>query len=82
MVMETVKEKIERDKLRAELFLKERTKSFIIDSRDDYHFCYIISMDENKVKIEEFTGKLKGQKNILFHVDGKPPPCSYVPGLA
>lgn len=69
MVMETVKEKIERDKLRAELFLKNNTQSFIIDSKENYHFCYLTHFDEDKIEVKEFTGKLTGQNNTINWVD-------------
>lgn len=69
MVMETVLEKIERFKIRAELFLKENTKAFIIDTREDWHFCYISEISEDKIEVIEFTGKLAGQKNIINWVD-------------
>ncbi len=69
MVKETVLEKIERYKLRAKLFLKENTKAFIVDNREDWHFCYITYINEDKVEVVEFTGKLVGQKNIINWVD-------------
>lgn len=69
MDMEKIKENIERFKLRAELFLKNNTKAFIIDSRDNWHFCYIISIDEDKTEVSEFSGKLTGQKSIINWID-------------
>ena len=62
-------EKIERHRIKAELFLKENTKAFIVDTMDNYHFCYILETGEDRVKVFEFTGKLKGQENILNWVD-------------
>ncbi len=69
MVTETVTEKIERFKLRADLFLKENTKSFIVDARDDWHFCYITKINENNIEVAEFTGKLAGQESVINWVD-------------
>ena len=69
MVMEKISEQIERFKLRAELFLKENTKAFIIDARDDWHFCHISEVNENNIKVIEFTGKLKGQENFINWID-------------
>ena len=69
MAMETIKENIERFKLRAELFLKNNTKSFIIDAKDNWHFCYIKILDEDKVEVSEFSGKLAGQNNVINWID-------------
>ena len=69
MVMETIAEKIERYKLRAKLFLKENTKSYIVDARDDWHFCYILDVGEDKIKVKEFTGKLEGQESFINWCD-------------
>lgn len=62
-------EKIERYKLKAQLFLKENTKAFIVDTLDNYHFCFILKISEDKVEVLEFSGKLNGQKNVLNWVD-------------
>lgn len=69
MVMETILEKIDRFKLRAALFLKENTKAFIVDAADNWHFCYIIKIGEDKVEVLEFTGKLGGQNSIINWCD-------------
>ena len=69
MMMDTIKAQIERHKLRADLFLKEKTRAFIVDAFNNYHFCYIEKNGEDKVKVSEFTGKLAGQINILNWVD-------------
>jgi len=69
MVMEKVTEQIERFKLRADLFLRKETKSFIIDARDDWHFCYITKINKDNLEVSEFTGKLAGQENIINWVD-------------
>lgn len=69
MAMETIKENIERFKLRADLFLRENTKSFIIDARDNWHFCYIKKLSEDKIEVSEFSGKLTGQNNIINWID-------------
>ena len=67
--MEKIKENIERFKLRADLFLRENTKAFIIDARDNWHFCYIEKINKDKVEIKEFSGKLTGQSNIINWID-------------
>lgn len=69
MTMETIMESIERFKLRAALFLEENTKAFIIDSTDNWHFCYITKISENRIEVLEFSGKNAGRNNIINWVD-------------
>lgn len=69
MTMNMIMENIERFKLRAALFLKENTKAFIIDSNDSWHFCYITKINEDKIKVLEFSGKLAGQDNVINWID-------------
>jgi len=52
-----VKEKIERLKIKARLFLSENKKAFIKDIYDNYYFCYIIPNDNpNELEIKNFGG--------------------------
>ncbi len=67
--MENIKEKIERHKERAVIFRDENIKAFIIDSENTYHFCYIKSVDENRVGVFEFVGKLTGEATTILFVD-------------
>ena len=53
--MDTI-EKIERLKLKADLFLKENKKAFVKDIYDNYYFCYIKPSNDSKLNIKNFAG--------------------------
>ena len=54
--MDTI-EKIERLKLKADLFLKENKKAFIKDIYNNYYFCYIKPNDNSdELEIKNFSG--------------------------
>ena len=67
--MEKVKEQIERLKGKAEVFLKNNTKAFIVDSLDNYYFCKIILVGEDYLYIENFRGKRAGERDRLVWFD-------------
>jgi len=67
--METVKDKIERLKGKAEIFLKNNTKAFIVDIYDNYYFCDIILVGEDYLYVQHFTGKKKGEKERIVWFD-------------
>ena len=50
-------DKIERFKVKAEIFIKEKTRAFIVDTNNTYHFCYINKIvDEQRILITPFKG--------------------------
>lgn len=57
METETVKQRIERLKIKADILLKENKKAFVKDIYGNYYFCYILFHGENKLLIENFKGK-------------------------
>jgi len=67
--METVKDKIERLKGKAEIFLKNNTKAFIVDIDDNYYFCDILLVGEDYLYVKHFTGKKKGEKERIVWFD-------------
>ena len=67
--METVKDKIERLKGKAEIFLKNNTKAFIVDIDDNYYFCDILLVGEDYLYVKHFTGKKKGEKERVVWFD-------------
>lgn len=67
--METVKEKVERFKAKAELFLETNTRTFIVDAAENYYFCIIISIGEDYLYVEHFTGKKKGERERILWFD-------------
>jgi hypothetical protein len=64
-----IREKIERFKIKAEGFLKENIKAFIIDVHDTYYFCDIIFVSENYLEVQNFKGIREGEKEMLFWAD-------------
>ncbi len=67
--METVNNKLERLRAKAELFLKEDIKVFLKTYDNDYYFCNILLVDEDYITIYNFRGKRKGEKNRLLWLD-------------
>lgn len=67
--METVKEQIERFKGKATIFLKNDIKAFIVNTSDDYYFCYITNIDENYVYVKHFTGKHEEEEDKILWFD-------------
>ena len=64
-----IRETIERWKIKAEGFLKENIKAFIVDTNDTYYFCYIIFVGEGSVEIQHFKGDKKFEKERLYWPD-------------
>lgn len=64
-----LKEKIERFKIKAELFLKNNNKSFIIDIYDNYYFCDILFVGEDYLVVLGFDGIRKFEKDRIFWAD-------------
>lgn len=69
MSTNTVTEKIERFKLKAELFLKEDIRAFVKDVYDNYHFCDILLVGEDWLVIKHFKGKREGEKVRILWAD-------------
>ncbi len=68
-MVEGIKEKIERFILKAELFLKNDTRIFIIDVKDNYYWADLLFVGEDTVRFQCFSGKLTGEKITLLWVD-------------
>jgi len=67
--METAKEKVERYKGKAEIFLKNNTHAFIVDISDNYYFCDILLVGEDYLYVKHFTGKKKYEKERILWFD-------------
>lgn len=67
--MEKIKENIERLKGKAEVFLKNNTRAFIIDTFNNYYFCDILVIGEDYLYIQHFTGKKKLEKERILWFD-------------
>lgn len=65
--MVTVKEKMERWKATAELFVKEDTQAYIKDLSGDLYFCDILIVGDETLTIQCFgPEQRKGQKFVLY----------------
>jgi hypothetical protein len=67
--MENAKEMIERYKGKAEVFLKNNTRAFIIDISNNYYFCDILVVGEDYLYVQHFTGKKKLEKERILWYD-------------
>lgn len=63
------KDKAERYKEKAKIFLKENIKTFISDINGDYFFCDIIEVSDNFLVVKGFAGKRNGEIDRLFFID-------------
>lgn len=69
MDTETIKEKIERLRIKAEIFLKNNTRAFIVDTSNTYHFCEILLVGEDYLYIYNFKGNRGGEKERIVWAD-------------
>ena len=68
--METeIRERLERFKIKAEEFVKEDIRAFIVDVNDTYYFCDILFVGEVYLTIQNFEGEKAGQNNKLYWTD-------------
>ncbi len=56
METETMRERVERLRIKADILLKKNKKSFVKDIYGNYYFCYIVFNGEEKLYIENFKG--------------------------
>lgn len=68
-MVEGLRQKLERYILKAEMFLKNDTRVFIVDINDDYYWADLIFVGEEKVTFQCFSGKLAGEKRTLLWFD-------------
>ena len=65
--MDKVKDKIERWKLLADVFVKNNSKVFIKTISNDLHFCIIILNGEDSVLVENFAPEQRaGQRSKIY----------------
>ena len=66
---EKVKDKVERLRLKAELFLENNIRAFIKTIQNDYYFCDILVVGDLYLYVIDFDGKRKGEKSRLIWTD-------------
>lgn len=64
-----LREMIERWQIRAEIFLKNDTRVFLVDTNDTYYWADLIFVGEDTVTVLPFDGEYKGIKKTLLWVD-------------
>ncbi len=64
-----LRDKIERFKIKAEGFLKEDIRAFIVDINDTYYFCDILFVGDIYLVVQGFKGARKLEKDRLFWSD-------------
>jgi len=60
--MDTVMDNIQRFKLLGKILLKQNKKAFIKEINGDLHFCKIIFISEDLIKIKNFGPKQRESK--------------------
>ena len=64
-----IREKAERFKVKAEIFLNKKIQAFIVDVENNFYFCDIKSVGENFVSVFCFAGKRKGKSDKLYFIE-------------
>jgi len=64
-----LRDKIERFKIKAEGFLKEDIRAFIVDIYDTWYSCDILFVGETSLLIRNFKGDNIGINKKLFWAD-------------
>lgn len=64
-----LRQTIERFKIKAEDFLNNNIKAFIIDTNNTYYFCNIVFVGDEGVYVQNFKGVREGQKERIFWAD-------------
>ena len=64
-----IRNKIERFKIKAEGFLKDNIKAFIVDINDTYYFCDIIFVGDISIHVYNFKGSRMGEKDRIYWSD-------------
>ncbi len=65
--MDKVKEKIERWKLLADVFIKNNSKVFIKKINGDLHFCIIVLSGEDSLLVDNFAPiQRKGERKKIW----------------
>lgn len=66
---EGIRKKIERLKVKAELFLKNNQRAFINTLEDNYYFCNILVIGDLFLEVYSFAGKRTGERDKIIWTD-------------
>ena len=64
-----LREKLERFIVKAEFFLKNDIRVFLVDIEDNYYLADVLFVGQDKITIQSFKGKLEGTKTTLLWAD-------------
>ncbi len=64
-----IKDKAQRIKEKAKIFLEKNIKAFIVDINNDFYFCEIKKVDDYSVEVFGFVGRRKFEADRIFFVD-------------
>ena len=64
-----IMDKVERFKIKANIFLKDKIPAFIENINGDYFFCDILKIFENYIEVYNFDGRRKGEIDRIFFID-------------
>ena len=64
--MEKVKDKVERWKLLADVFIKNNSKVFIKNINGDLHFCIILLNGEDSILVENFGPQQREKRDRIW----------------
>lgn len=60
---------IERWQIKAEAFVNENTKAFIVDIKGTYYFCHIIFVGQDYIYVKNFKGPRIENKEQIYWAD-------------
>jgi hypothetical protein len=64
-----LRQTIERQKVKAEDFLNNNIRAFIIDIKNTYYFCDIIFVGDAFLFVQSFKGSRMGMKEKIYWAD-------------
>lgn len=64
-----IKDKVERNKEKAKIFLNNKIRAFIQDVNSNYFFCDITSVHDDFIEVIGFVGKRKFERDRIYYVD-------------
>lgn len=64
-----IKDKVERTKVKAKIFLEKNIKTFIVDIDNNYYFCDLKSIEEDFLIVIGFAGRRKFETDKIFFID-------------
>jgi len=68
-MIDELRDKIERFKVKAEDFLENNIKAFVVDINDTYYFCEIIVVGEVWLLVQNFKGTRTGETEKIYWAD-------------